>query len=70
MSILAALLLALTAVYLVSIAYGQGRRDWWLHALSLALLAICVWCIGGVSDIRAARMGLDHDVKRALSRFL
>ena len=48
MSILAALLLALTAVLLVDIAYGEEMPDWWLHALSLALLAICVWFVGWV----------------------
>lgn len=48
MSILAALLLAWTAVLLVSIAYGQEMPDRWLHALSLALLAICVWFAGWV----------------------
>jgi chromate transport protein ChrA len=46
MSILAALLLALTAVLLVDIAYGEEMPDWWLHALSLALLAICAWFVG------------------------
>ena len=46
MSILAALMLALTAVLLVDIAYGEEMPDWWLHALSLALLAICVWFVG------------------------
>jgi hypothetical protein len=48
MSLLAALLLALTAVLLVSIAYGEDMPDWWLQALSLALLALCVWFIGWV----------------------
>jgi heme/copper-type cytochrome/quinol oxidase subunit 2 len=48
MSILATLLLALTAVLLVDIAYGQEMPDWWLHALSLVLLAICVWLVGWV----------------------
>jgi heme/copper-type cytochrome/quinol oxidase subunit 2 len=49
--ILAALLLAVTAVLLVGVAYGQiGKEvpDWWLHALSLALLALCVWFVGWV----------------------
>jgi hypothetical protein len=46
MSILAALLLALTAVLLVDIAYGEEMPDWWLHALSLALLAISLWFVG------------------------
>jgi hypothetical protein len=48
MSILAALLLALTAVLLVDIAYGEEMPDWWLHALSLALLAIGIWFVGWV----------------------
>jgi heme/copper-type cytochrome/quinol oxidase subunit 2 len=48
MSILAALLLALTAVLLAGIASGQEMPDWWLHALSLVLLAICVWFVGWV----------------------
>jgi hypothetical protein len=61
MSILAALLLALTAVLLVDIAYGEEMPDWWLHALSLALLAICVWFVGMVIPIfRAAHIGIDH----------
>ena len=48
MSILAALLLAWTAALLVSISYGEEMPDWGLHALSLALLAICVWFVGWV----------------------
>jgi heme/copper-type cytochrome/quinol oxidase subunit 2 len=46
MSALAALLLVLTAAYLVETAYEQEMPDWWLHALSLALLAICIWVVG------------------------
>jgi hypothetical protein len=46
MSVVAVLLLALTAVLLVSIASGQEMPDWRLHAVSLALLAVCVWFIG------------------------
>jgi CDP-diglyceride synthetase len=46
MTVVAALLLALTIVYLVSIAYGPSTPDWWLHAVSLALLALCVWFVG------------------------
>jgi CDP-diglyceride synthetase len=46
MSVVAVLLLALTAVLLVSIASGQEMTDWWLHAVSLALLAVCVWFLG------------------------
>jgi heme/copper-type cytochrome/quinol oxidase subunit 2 len=46
MSLVAALLLALTALLLVDIAYGEEMPDWWLHALSLALLAACVWFVG------------------------
>jgi heme/copper-type cytochrome/quinol oxidase subunit 2 len=48
MSFLAALLLALTAVLLVDIAYGEEMPNWWLHALSLALLALCVWFVGWI----------------------
>jgi CDP-diglyceride synthetase len=51
LSILAALLLALTAVLLVDVACGQvGQEmpDWLLQALSLALLAICIWFVGWV----------------------
>ena len=48
MSILAALLLALTAVLLLSIASGQDMPDWGLQALSLALLAVCAWFAGWV----------------------
>jgi TRAP-type C4-dicarboxylate transport system permease small subunit len=48
LSIVAASLLILTAAYLVEIAYSQGAPDWWLHALSLALLAICIWFVGWV----------------------
>ena len=48
MSVVAALLLALTAILLVSIADGQGMPDWWLHAVSLALLALCVWFVGWI----------------------
>jgi protein-S-isoprenylcysteine O-methyltransferase Ste14 len=49
LSIVAALLLVLTAVYLVETAYhGQETPDWWLHALSLALLAVCIWFAGWV----------------------
>jgi hypothetical protein len=48
MSVVAVLLLALTAVYLVSIAFGPDTPDWWLHAVSLALLAVCVWFVGWV----------------------
>jgi hypothetical protein len=47
-SVLAALLLAATAFLLLDIAYGQEMPDWWLHALSLALLAGCVWFVGWV----------------------
>ena len=46
MSILAALMLALTAAFLVEMVYGHEMPDWWVHALSLALLAICVWFAG------------------------
>jgi hypothetical protein len=46
MSILATLLLALTAAFLGEIAYGKEMPDWWLHALSLALLAISIWFVG------------------------
>ena len=46
MSVVAILLLALTAVLLVSIASGQTMPDWWLHAVSLVLLAVCVWFVG------------------------
>ena len=61
MSILAALLLALTAVLLVDIAYGEEMPDWWLHALSLALLAICAWFVGmAIPIFRAAHIGIDH----------
>lgn len=48
MSAVASLLLAWTAVLLVGIAYGQDMPDWWLHALSLALLAVCVWFAGWI----------------------
>jgi hypothetical protein len=47
-SMLAALLLAVTAILLIDIASGQEMPDWCLHALSLALLAICVWFVGWV----------------------
>ncbi len=50
-SMLAALLLAVTAVLFVGVAYGpfgQEMPDWFLQALSLALLAICVWFVGWV----------------------
>lgn len=46
MSVVAVLLLAFTAILLVSIADGQEMPDWWLHAVSLALLAACVWLVG------------------------
>jgi hypothetical protein len=48
MTIIAAALLALTAALLVSVASGQDMPDWWLHAVSLALLAVCVWFVGWV----------------------
>jgi hypothetical protein len=48
LSALAALLLALTAVLLVSIADGLEMPDWWLHAVSLALLAVCIWFVGWI----------------------
>jgi hypothetical protein len=49
LAILAALLLVLTAAYLAETAYyGQETPDWWLHALSLALLAVCIWFSGWV----------------------
>ena len=37
-----------TAVLLAGIASGQEMPDWWLHALSLVLLAMCVWFVGWV----------------------
>jgi hypothetical protein len=48
LSIVAILMLALTAVYLVETAYYGETPDWWLHALSFALLAICIWFVGWV----------------------
>src|SRR5262245_11843775 len=46
MSILAALLLASSALLLVDIyAYGHEMPDWWVHVLSLVLLAIGVWFV-------------------------
>ena len=48
MTVLAAVLLALTGVLLVSIASRQEMPDWRLDAVSLALLAVCVWFVGRV----------------------
>ncbi len=48
LSIVAAAMLVMTAALLVEISYSPTRApdDWWLHVLSLALLAILIWFAG------------------------
>jgi hypothetical protein len=58
LSIVAASLLVLTAAYLVEIVYSQRAPDWWLHALSLALLAICIWFVGWIFRYVVRKMAL------------
>jgi hypothetical protein len=36
----------LSITLLVVLAYGQDMPGWWVHALSLALLAVSVWFVG------------------------
>jgi hypothetical protein len=62
LSVLAAVLLALTAVLLVGIANGLDMPDWWLHAVSLALLAVCIWFVGWVLRYVVRRTVARHEL--------
>jgi hypothetical protein len=46
LSVIAVLMLTLTALGFVENAYGVEVPDWWLNAFSFALLAVCIWFVG------------------------